>query len=143
LGLVNLHTGESGHYTYAENGSFNKEVLDQISVLLRDTHNGETHDIDVNLLDLLVALRLKLNTSATYNVVCGYRSQETNEELAATTRGVAKNSFHMDGMAIDIQVPGRNLRQVRDAALRLAKGGVGFYPRSNFVHVDVGPVRRW
>jgi uncharacterized protein YcbK (DUF882 family) len=143
LAMVNLNTGESGSFTYAENGAIDASALEKISILLRDTHNGETHDIHTDLLDLLVTLRQKLNTTATYHVVCGYRSQETNEDLAAHTRGVAKNSYHMDGMAIDLRVPGRNLRQVRDAALRLALGGVGFYPRSNFVHVDVGPVRRW
>jgi uncharacterized protein YcbK (DUF882 family) len=143
LSMINLNTGESGHYTYAENGMVDPGALEKINFLLRDSHNGETHDISVDLLNLLVSLRQKLNTSVAYQVVCGYRSQETNEELAAHTRGVAKNSYHMDGMAIDLRVPGRNLRQVRTAAMQLAKGGVGFYPRSNFVHVDVGPVRHW
>ncbi len=143
LSMINLNTGESGTYTYAENGAVDPSALEKINFLLRDSHNGETHDISVDLLNLLVSLRQKLNTSVAYQVVCGYRSQETNEELAAHTRGVAKNSYHMDGMAIDLRVPGRNLRQVRDAAVRLSQGGVGFYPRSNFVHVDVGPVRRW
>jgi len=143
LAMVNLNTGEGGSFTYAENGAIDASALDQISFLLRDSHNGETHDINTDLLDLLVVLRQKLNTSVPYQVVCGYRSQETNEELAAHSRGVAKNSYHMDGMAIDLRVPGRNLRQVRDVAMRLGKGGVGFYPRSNFVHLDVGPVRHW
>jgi uncharacterized protein YcbK (DUF882 family) len=143
LAMVNLNSGEGGSFTYAENGAIDASALDKISLLLRDSHNGETHDISTDLLDLLVSLRQKLNTSVPYQVVCGYRSQETNEELAATTRGVAKNSYHMDGMAIDLRVPGRGLRQVRDVALRMGKGGVGFYPRSNFVHLDVGPVRHW
>jgi uncharacterized protein YcbK (DUF882 family) len=143
LAMVNLNTGEGDTVTYAENGAIDPAALDRISMLLRDPRNGETHDIHTDLLDLLVALRQTLNISAAYQIVSGYRSQETNEDLAAHSRGVAKNSYHMDGMAVDLRVPGRNLRQVRDAAVKLARGGVGFYPRSNFVHVDVGPVRRW
>ncbi|MEO8557681.1 MAG: DUF882 domain-containing protein [Rhodospirillales bacterium] len=143
LAMINLNTGESGNFTYNENGAIDASALDSISFLLRDPHNGQTHDIHTDLLDLLVALRQKLNVTAPYQVVSGFRSQETNEEMAAHSRGVAKNSYHMDGMAVDLRVPGRNLRAVRDTAVRMAKGGVGFYPRSNFVHLDVGPVRRW
>ena len=76
-------------------------------------------------------------------MISGYRTIETNEMLAMVSRGVARNSYHIDGMAADIRVPGRGLRQVRDAALNMKSGGVGFYARSNFVHVDCGPVRRW
>ena len=99
--------------------------------------------MDPRLLDLLVELRARLRTTAPFHVISGYRSPATNAMLAATTEGVASNSLHMDGMAIDIRVPNRPLRQLHQVALNLEAGGVGYYPRSDFVHVDTGRVRRW
>lgn len=143
LALVNLNTGDSGKFLYWENGRYLEEALKDISHALRDSHNGETHDIAPELIDLVVRLQQKLNTSGPVHVISAFRSQETNDEMAAKSRGVAKHSYHIDGMAMDLRVPGRGLNQVRGAALQLASGGVGYYPRSNFVHVDIGPVRRW
>lgn len=143
LAFVNLNTGDSGKFLYWENGQYLPQALKDISHAMRDSRNGEVHQISPELLDLVVRLGQKLNTSNPIQIVSAFRSQETNDELAATSRGVAKHSYHLDGMAIDLRIPGRGLNQVRGAALQLKGGGVGYYPRSNFVHVDVGPVRRW
>jgi uncharacterized protein YcbK (DUF882 family) len=143
LALVNLNTGDTGKFLFWENGQYVVEGLKSINQALRDSRNGEIHEIAPHLLDLIVRLQQKLNTTSPIHVVSAFRSQETNDELAAQSRGVAKHSYHLDGMAMDLRVPGRGLNQVRGAALQLKGGGVGYYPRSNFVHVDVGPVRRW
>lgn len=143
LSLVNVNTQEKARITYWADGKYDPAAQREISRLLRDSRSGETHHISNNLLDLMNQLQRSLNTSEPLHVICGYRSHETNEVLAATQRGVAKKSFHMEGMAVDLRVPGRGLRQVREAAVRLKGGGVGYYPRSNFVHIDVGPVRKW
>jgi uncharacterized protein YcbK (DUF882 family) len=141
--FINLNTSDSGKILYWEQGQYIEAALKDISLALRDGRNGETHDIAPTLVDLVVRLQQKLNTANPVHVISAFRSQETNDELATKTRGVARNSYHLDGMAIDLRVPGRGLGQVRGAALQLAGGGVGYYPRGNFVHVDVGPVRRW
>ena len=100
-------------------------------------------EINVHLLDLLHQLKLKLQTKAPFEVISGYRSPSTNAKLAALGNGVAKHSFHMEGKAIDIRLADRRLVALRDTAIALQVGGVGFYAKSNFVHVDVGPVRTW
>jgi len=143
ISFENLHTGERLDTVYWVNGTYQPGALRAINVLLRDFRNGEIHPIDRKLLDLLVQLRSHLHTAAPIQVISGYRSPETNAMLAAYTDGVAAGSLHMEGMAIDIRIPGRSLRQVHRAALNLAEGGVGYYPHSDFVHVDTGRVRRW
>jgi uncharacterized protein YcbK (DUF882 family) len=143
LFLHNLHTGESARTTYWAEGHYLADGLGQIGWLLRDFRNGEVHAIERRLLDLLVDLRGRLDTREPFEVISGYRSPATNAMLAATTGGVAAGSLHMVGMAIDVRVPGRPLARVRDAALSLGGGGVGYYPTSDFVHVDVGRVRHW
>ena len=143
LAMINLHSGEAVKGVYYADGQYAPEALAQIASAMRDQQSGETHDIHVDLVDLLSRLQFKLNTTAPIQIISGYRTIETNEMLALVSRGVARNSYHIDGMAADIRIPGRGLRQVRDAALTMKSGGVGFYARSNFVHVDVGPVRRW
>ena len=100
-------------------------------------------DSQEELLDLLHTMRLQLGTAQPFEVISGYRSPETNEMLRKRGAGVGKNSLHMQGMAIDVRVPGRRLKDVRRVARELKRGGVGYYPRSNFVHVDVGKVRYW
>ncbi len=99
--------------------------------------------MDAGVLDLLGSLRERLETPEAFLVICGYRSAETNRRMYEERSGVAKNSFHIKGMAIDLRSERRSLAQVRNAALDLRGGGVGYYPHSDFVHVDVGPVRRW
>ncbi len=143
LSFVSLHTGEKLAVDYCVNGSYVPEALQEISRILRDFRTGEALAMDVGLLDLLSDLRHKLRSKAPFEVISGYRSPKTNAMLAAASGGVARKSLHMQGMAIDIRVPGRSLRQVRDAALAMKAGGVGFYPKPDFVHVDVGRVRAW
>lgn len=143
LAFHNLHTGEKLTVTYWEHGRYLPDALSEVNHVLRDHRANEVHPIDPDLLDTLDALQQRLDTQATFEVISGYRSPETNRRLRAQGRNVAVYSLHMEGEAIDIRVPGRDLSQVRDAALSLQKGGVGYYPRSQFVHVDVGNVRSW
>ena len=143
VALINLHSGESFKGVYCADGQHHPEALAQIAAVMRDHQSGSTREIHPDLIDLLAKLQSRLNVSTPIQIISGYRTVETNEMLALASRGVARNSYHIDGMAADIRVPGRGLRQVRDAAWNMRTGGVGYYARSNFVHVDVGPVRRW
>lgn len=143
LKLHNLHTGEQLATTYWADGSYIPGALGEIRKVLRDHRSGDQHDMDVNLLDLLAELRGKLETSEPFHVISGYRSPKTNGLMAKASHGVAKHSLHMVGKAIDIRVPGRDLARVHKAALALKRGGVGYYPASDFVHVDVGKLRQW
>jgi uncharacterized protein YcbK (DUF882 family) len=143
LSFENLHTGERLDTVYWANGAYQPGPLHAINVLLRDFRNGEVYPIDRKLLDLLVELQARLHSTAPIQVISGYRSPETNAMLASYSDGVAAGSLHMSGMAIDIRIPGRSLRQLHQVALNLSEGGVGYYPRSDFVHVDTGRVRRW
>lgn len=143
LAFDNLHTGERLNLTYWADGAYIADSLASMNVLLRDFRTGETKAMDLRLFDLLYALRRKMDSAAPFGVISGYRSPKTNAALRRKSRGVAKHSLHMRGMAIDIQLPGRALPDLRAAAIRLARGGVGYYPRSGFVHVDVGRVRSW
>jgi uncharacterized protein YcbK (DUF882 family) len=141
--LVNLHTGESLKGTYFNGTGYDETVLQKINFMLRDHRNNAVTEIDPALLDLLHALRGRLDVAEPFQVVSGYRSPQTNAMLVKQQRGVARKSLHMSGQAIDIRLESRSINAVRDAAFALKRGGVGFYGRSNFVHVDVGPVRNW
>ncbi|MGO9060591.1 MAG: DUF882 domain-containing protein [Candidatus Binataceae bacterium] len=142
LSFYNLHTGESLKAVYYENG-YVAGALQEIDYVLRDFRANEVKPIDPRLLDLLVALDDRLDTTAPYHVISGYRSPKTNAMLHAYSEGVAAHSLHIDGRAIDIRVPNRDLSTLHNAALALRAGGVGYYPRPDFVHVDTGRVRRW
>ncbi|HEY0526901.1 MAG TPA: DUF882 domain-containing protein [Stellaceae bacterium] len=143
LAFENLHTGETLKTVYWADGHYDPAGMRRINHLLRDFRTEQIHQIDPRLLDLLSALQSRLRTRAPYQVISGYRSPATNAMLASFTDGVVPNSLHTQGMAIDIRVPGRSLRDVRRAAASLRAGGVGYYPQSDFVHVDVGRVRYW
>lgn len=143
LSFYQTHTGEALDAVYWVQGEYVPDVLSQVDYLLRDHRSGEVIRMDVGLLDLLNAISRVLDTNQPFHVVSGYRSPKTNEMLAARGRGVASHSLHMDGMAIDIRVPGCDLLSLRDCAVFLQAGGVGYYPRSEFVHVDTGRVRTW
>jgi len=143
LSFNNLHTGEKLAVDYWNNGDYVPEALAAVNYVLRDFRNDEEHAIAPQLLDLLTALRVRLDTSAPFDVISGYRSPATNAMLHAEHSGVAARSLHMQGMAIDIRVAGRSLDTLHDTALALQAGGVGYYPQEDFVHVDVGRVRRW
>lgn len=143
LALRSLHTGEFVRATYWAAGRYLGEGLSQIDRLLRDHRTNDVHPIDRRLLSVLDDLHGRLDTREPFEVISGYRSPATNATLVSTTSGVSPTSLHVVGMAIDIRVPGRPLRAVRDTATALRAGGVGYYPDSDFVHVDVGRVRSW
>lgn len=144
LAFFNTHTAESAAIEYCRSGALVPSSLLTINRILRDTRTGEIRDIDVRLLDLLNRLARALPTSEPFHVISGYRSRSTNDYLRAHGGGgVAANSLHLVGKAIDIRVPGTDLRKLYRTALSLRGGGVGIYPGSDFVHVDTGRVRTW
>lgn len=136
-------TGESVREVFwTPNTGYLPQSIKEISWALRDHHNDEFRLFDPRTLDILYAMQLMLQRPETH-IISGYRSPETNALLREESRGVAKNSFHMQARALDVRMPGLGVGQMRMAALSLRAGGVGYYPRSNFVHVDSGPVRAW
>lgn len=144
LSLFNTHTGEKlKQIVYWESGRYLEDSLHSIDYLLRDHRTDEVTRIDEGALDILFAIRQKFPVGRPFEIISGYRSQETNRVLRKKTSGVAKTSFHMSGQAIDLRLPGVPLKTLRKAALNLQYGGVGYYPQSDFIHVDTGPVRHW
>lgn len=143
LAFNNIHTGEQLAIDYWADGGYVPEALSTIDHLLRDYRNGEVHPIEPKLLDLLHVLHAQLESAEPFQVISGYRSPATNAMLHAEHSGVAAKSLHMQGMAIDIRLADRSLDALHAAALALKAGGVGYYPGPDFVHVDVGRVRRW
>ena len=143
LAFLNLHTGEKLDITYYEHGKYLSDALDVINHLLRDHRTDEVHPIDPGLLDLLSTLHQRVDGRAAYHVISGYRSPATNAMLSGRSNGVATRSLHLQGRAIDIRLPHCELRDLRQAALALHAGGVGYYPASEFIHVDTGRTRSW
>jgi len=143
LAFYNLHTGESLKTDYWAEGDYLPDALADINHILRDFRNDQILPIEIPLLDLLHELHTTFGTSQPFHIVSGYRSPETNSTLAANSGGVAKDSLHMQGKAIDLFIEGVPLNELRHAAISLHGGGVGYYPNSNFVHVDTGRVRSW
>lgn len=142
VALYNVHTLESLTVAYRDGGGYKAEALARIDRFLRDWRTGTVTRIDPKSLDILSALQVFAG-SATLCVLSGYRTPETNAMLARTTPGVARNSLHIAGKAIDLFVPGFDLRGLRERALVLRAGGVGYYPDNGFIHVDTGRVRSW
>ena len=143
LALHNLHTGERLEAVYWDAGRYVPDALAAVNRVLRDFRTGDEHMIDPRLLDLLTAVHGQVEAPRPFQVISGYRSPRTNARLHERSAGVASNSLHMQGMAIDVRVEGVALTHLHHAALDLGRGGVGLYPVSNFVHMDVGRVRRW
>ncbi len=143
LEFTNLHTGEALRATFWVDGQYQKAELTAVNRLLRDHRSGDVHPIDLKLLDQLYLLQQSVGVSGAFHVISGYRSPKTNAKLHNQSSGVAKKSLHMQGRAIDIRLPGCKLKHLRQAALDLGAGGVGYYPKSDFIHVDTGRVRRW
>jgi uncharacterized protein YcbK (DUF882 family) len=143
LHLYNIHTGEFVKTTFEHAGQYDQQGLEQLDHLLRDHRSGESTLISRTLLDDIHTLQQLFKPNQAIEIISGYRSPKTNEKLRELGHGVAKRSLHMQGKAIDIRIPGINLRQVRKAALALKSGGVGYYPESGFIHLDVGRVRQW
>jgi uncharacterized protein YcbK (DUF882 family) len=143
LGLVSLHTNEKLMATYWRNGAYDQGALKDIDYVLRDHRSGEVARMDTNLLDLLVELHRRTGSRNAFQIISGYRSPKTNAMLASASGGVAKRSLHMDAKAVDIRLHDVALSDLRQAALGMKAGGVGYYKKSDFVHVDTGRIRQW
>ncbi len=143
LSLINTHTGESLLARYCVAGRYVTDVLGRLNHLLRDHRCGEVSAIDPRLFDLLHALAAQGECEPRFEVISGYRSPSSNSYLRSRSSGVARNSLHMQGKAIDVRLCGLRSARLRDLALRLGGGGVGYYGKSDFVHLDTGRVRSW
>ena len=143
LRLYNTHTGESVKSVFWAAGAFVPESLAEINKLLRDHRSNTILPIDPALLVLLERVSTQFGSQNALHVISGYRSPETNKKLAAASGGVAKHSMHLEGKAIDIRMPGQDLASLHKAAMNAKGGGVGYYPESQFVHMDTGRPRHW
>ncbi len=143
LRFSHTHTGEKLSVTYAENGAYLPDALDEINFLLRDFRAAEVTTIDPALLDFLYGIQAAADSRGVIEIISGYRSPATNEMLRRTTSGVARHSFHLKGQAIDVRISDVRTPVLRDAAIDLGLGGVGYYASSDFLHIDLGPVRSW
>jgi uncharacterized protein YcbK (DUF882 family) len=144
LRLYHTHTGERIDIVYRRGDEYLPEAEEQLDHFLRDHRTGEVKHYDPRVFDILFDLTVALgHPNAEIDIICGYRTPWSNEFLRARSAGVAKNSQHMQAHAIDIRIPGVDTLTLRNAALTLGRGGVGYYPRSQFVHVDTGRVRTW
>jgi len=142
LSFVHTHTGETLSCCYYRS-TYDTAVLDDVNHFLRDFRTGDVHPIDPQLLDVLYDLRVLADRDQPFEVISGYRSPLTNSMLHERSNGVATHSLHMEGRAIDIRLSGFSTRKLRDLALGMQRGGVGYYAASDFVHVDTGLVRAW
>jgi uncharacterized protein YcbK (DUF882 family) len=144
LRLLNAHTSERLDVTYCEEGALVPDALASVDQLLRDVRTGDVHPIDPGVLDIAWTVAAAVgHPRATLEIVCGYRSPQTNAMLHLRSAGVAVHSLHLEGKAIDLRLRGVATERLRDAAVALRRGGVGFYPASDFVHLDSGRVRLW
>ena len=143
LSFVHTHTGETIHVVFKRDDVFDPAGVERLSRFLRDHRNGKMHEMDPALFDILYEIRERARADAPFHLVSAYRSPETNRMLRRTTTGVASKSLHVHGQAIDVRLPGVDTKKLRAIALELARGGVGYYEASNFIHVDTGRVRRW
>jgi uncharacterized protein YcbK (DUF882 family) len=143
LSFVHTHTGERLSSVYFQDGEYRVGELERINQLLRDFRTGDVHTIDTGVLDILADLRVLADRDEPYEVISGYRSPFTNAALRRHSSGVAEHSLHLQGRAIDVRLPGFPTDRLRDLALGMGRGGVGFYAQSDFVHLDNGRVRYW
>ena len=143
LCIYNLHTKEHSDTIYWRNGTYIDSALKEMDFIFRDHYNGSVKKIDRRLLDFLYAIQQKAGTNEPYHLISGYRSKRTNARLRKSNKDVAKRSLHISGKAADIRLPEVGIKKLRRAAYELQAGGVGYYPGSNFVHIDVGRVRFW
>lgn len=141
--LHNLHTGDKFNEVYFANGKYQPDALAEAMRVLRDWRNGEEHVMDPRLFDALHSISDRVGSNQPFQIISGYRSPQTNAAMHARSSGVASNSQHTYGKAVDVRIQGVDLRNLHKAALDVSAGGVGFYPTSNFVHVDVARVRQW
>ncbi len=139
----NSHTGESFSGVYRVGDKYLPEAFERINYVMRDFRTKEVFPMDPHVIDILCIMQQKIDPYQSYELLSAYRSPKTNAMLGSNTRGVASNSFHMYGQATDIRIPGYSPKKIRNVARSLRAGGVGYYPRSGFVHVDTGKVRTW
>jgi uncharacterized protein YcbK (DUF882 family) len=142
LSFVHSHTGEELHATYFKNGMYDQGALLKVAYAMRDFHNGAVHTIDPMLLDALFELQLRIGHDKPYQIISAYRSPKTNESMR-TKHAAAEHSQHLKGKAVDIRVSGIATKKLRDEALAMNRGGVGYYPSAGFIHVDTGRLRTW
>lgn len=143
LKLHNALTRENVEVEYWVGGEFVPEALKELNHFLRDPHNGKVTEIDPRLYHLIFDIARRLGAKGIINIMSGYRSPVTNDRLRRRNSAAAKGSFHVKGKAVDIRIPGYSTNAVRRVAVELQQGGVGYYPRSKYVHIDTGPVRSW
>lgn len=143
LSFYNIHTGERLTSVYWSGGEYINEALFDINYIMRDYRTNEIKQIDMRLLDLLYDIQGDLNTQEGFHIISGYRSLKTNNMLLMNNHAVVKNSMHILGKAVDIRVPSKDLSALMKVAMNQRGGGVGYYPESNFVHIDVGTIRYW
>ncbi len=143
LTFYHTHTGKHLDVVYARDGKYIEPALEQINVFLGDSRTGDVTSIDPRLLDLIYDIHQSFADAGTFEVISAYRSPATNEMLRKRSRGVASESQHLLGKAIDVRLSGVDTAQLHDAALTMKRGGVGYYRKSDFVHIDTGRVRRW
>ena len=143
LSFYNVYTHENLKAVYWKDGMYLPEGLATINHIFRDSRTGREREININLLDLLFEVKEHMKSKEPYHIISGYRTPKSNAILGKRNKGVAKNSLHMYGKAVDISMPGYSLRGIRKVAMKLKSGGIGYYPRSKFLHLDVGEVRYW
>jgi uncharacterized protein YcbK (DUF882 family) len=143
LKFFHTHTGQSLQIEYFRDGFYREQSLDQLRQFLSDFRNGQSIEMDPHLLDILHDLQQETGSTGTFEVISAYRSPETNEMLRSRSNGVARNSQHLHGRAIDVRLTDVDTKTLQEAALALKAGGVGYYRKSNFIHIDTGRVRRW
>jgi uncharacterized protein YcbK (DUF882 family) len=143
LSLFNPRTKEGYNGVYWRNGEYVASAVDSVNYIMRDVRTGNITQIDTDLLDLMYKISLKLKTDGPFHILSGYRSHKTNSLMVRQFESAAKNSYHTKGQAVDIRLPGHKTSILRRAAYELKQGGIGYYPRRRFVHIDVGPVRYW
>lgn len=139
LALYNIHTGETFEDIYWRENAYDQKALERLTYVLRDWRNNTQHPLDPRLFDALHRLQDKLGSKNPFEIICGYRSKETNAMLHKKNKGVSKNSLHMKGKAIDLTLAHVPLKDLSNAARALKVGGVGYYPKSNFIHIDIRP----
>ncbi len=143
LSFRNTHTGESFSGVYRVGDKYLPEAFQQINTVLRDFRTGQVYPMDPRVIDIIYTVQRLSGRTTPYEVLSGYRSPKTNNMLRSSSSGVAKKSLHMQGKAIDLRMEGFSTRRLRDLAVSLRSGGVGYYSKSNFIHLDSGDVRDW
>ncbi len=143
LSFFHTHTGEKLDIQYGDAGRYDTNALAEIDQFLKDFRTGEVHPIDPKLLDQLASINQTFGKQGTFEVISGFRSPKTNQQLRSNSSKVAKRSLHMKGQAIDVRLSGVRIKNLQQCALQLQSGGVGYYPKSDFVHLDTGRVRFW